>query len=30
LDFATGPTGTNVMDVFVLLCGSAGVSSRME
>lgn len=29
LDFATGPTGTNVMDVFVLVCGAAEASSRM-
>jgi glycerate 2-kinase len=29
-DFATGPTGTNVMDVFVLLCGSVEALSRMS
>ena len=29
-DFATGPTGTNVMDVFVLLCGSVEVSSEIS
>jgi glycerate 2-kinase len=29
-DFATGPTGTNVMDVFVLLCGSVEASSEMS
>ena len=29
LDFATGPTGTNVMDVFVLVCGATEASSRM-
>jgi glycerate 2-kinase len=29
-DFATGPTGTNVMDVFVLLCGSVEALSGMS
>lgn len=29
-DFTTGPTGTNVMDVFVLLCGSVEDSSGMS